>query len=1344
MPFKLTHHDSKFFHAQGTNGPFRIAKRGLAKGQHEKYLAMCNGGVVPKKMARGGEVEGQNKKLDEATAGFFPPTTGQKVASAVLGEEGSVPRAILKGVSDFVGPENPPVHYGLKFMNAADPAGIAGIVGGVTAPGKVVAEIGKAAAGAAPKAVARTRVGLIPWDEMKLPEAVAAARDRAHLLQLEGGHYVGAPPSVTNPSKLGAMRGRIDKAVEKGAFGADWYERARGAISEISHNDPAAADRLSAMLANYSPQATPDANFGWAIQQTNRAAHEGPAASALVPPKTKAQAVKGAKIAAGEELDLGPKAGRYEQHINPNKAEEAKVRGVNDLWQGRVFGYPPGKDTSVGTGLAAKAGFSDAQHSFMTGENLLAAERAKAAGLIPQVAEPNVGNVQAASWVGQRYNQLLAKQKAAAAKAKEAGKPFKAKTDAQLREKAAQSYDTVLDKYTGQETYETVPGRGVQGHLEGIQDLPLADRATYTKATQWSPAGQADPFYKAQGMPARPTQEGLGQFGNDFNPNVTAKPVVSYTKGKATAGGMNAPDERMISDTNKLRTVLDAQDSGAYHGVRQSGGGQNAASVRFPQALDEAATRNLYKQAEAAGLNLIDTGGGTFTLTGDFGGMAAKDFTKRLGAMQEPLAGAGTVKGRFLSGHEGQGVWSPPWGAEGSGVVTEDLLKQLHPNTMAKIDASPELRALIGKRAQTDAAMSGELGVGQPRQDIQRLRGMISEEGLAGLQAYIAKHGSKGLPALIPAMLAEEAARTEKHSQGGMAGEQTPGYALGDIIPEPSMVAPTMPPVPAPGVNPWANTGVAIDPSLVTQPPPAQPRYGEGDVSMGAAAQEGQTPVGLASLGQGIARGVGQAANAILPSNIGDPLIRAGTPGPEAPAAAPAQGQASYNGPGSPTWPGNPQALPQPGGQPPALPQMPQIQPWGTGAPGQIAAGEKMASTGLQEKAKVEKNALDEMAAIQQRGATDLQSLTAQRQERYNQRQAISDQMERDLLDAKVNPNQFFESKDTGQKILAGIGMLFSGIGSGLTGKPNLAMDVINRAIDRDIDAQKFNINKKQNYLSYYVKKTGDELIATNYLKADLLDSVAAQIQAKQLGMQASVVGPMAEIARGQLKMQSAELRQRASLQEQQGQINDYNFRMQKMRLDMMQRMLGAQPGSAVAEDHTPWLNQAIILGVVPRNETTQESRQVPLRDPRTGQPVINQATGRPETQTVQQKYWYADPERARLADGVFRGSETLVPSVQMALDILKKHPTGTSLYRAPQDHAALQQQLAHIYIAYEKTVNRVQRQPNEETLNVLKGALDKPGNLTSSVVGSSASALGVILQQVEQTLQAERNGAYY
>jgi hypothetical protein len=1364
VPFKLTHHDSKYFHAQGTKGPFKIAKRGLGKGQHDKYLAMCDGGVVPQKLARGGNVQAQDQKMEEATAGFFPPTTGEKVASALLGPENPPVHGALKAFEYMTGPENPPVHYAMKALERGDPSGImSGGVGVALAPERAAAGAAKAAAAAAPKAAARTRVGLIPWDEMKLPEAVAAARDKAHLLQLEGGHYVGAPPQVTNPAKLGSMRGKIDKAVERGAFGADWYERARGAISEISHGDPKTADRLSAMLANYSPQATPDANFGWAIQQTNRAAHEGPAASALVPPKTKVQANKGAKIAAGEPLDLGPKAGVYEQHINPNKADEAMVRGVNDLWQGRVFGYPPGKDASVGSGLAAKAGFSDAQHSFMTGENLLAAERAKAKGLLPQVETPNVGNVQAASWVGQRYNQLLAKEKAAAAKAKEAGKPFKAKTDAQLREKASQSYDTVLDKYTGNETFETAPGRNVKGNMEGYHELPFEKKVDFAGDTRWSPPGQADPFYKALDMPARPTQEGLGQFGNDMNPNFTAKPVVSYTKGNASKGGMNVPDERMMQDVNRLRTVLDAQDSGGYHALRQSGGGKNAATVRFPQPLDEAGTRNLYKQAEAAGLNLIDTGGGTFTVTGDFGGMAARDFTKRMGAMQEPLAGARATPARFLPGHEGQGLWSPQWGEEGAGAVTKDLLEGLHPNTIAKIDASPELREIIAGRAPVFEKAAQRAGIEPPRGDLQRLRQALGAEGIQALMDRVAKDGYKGLPAIVPFLLADQMGGPEKHAQGGIAGEQVQRFADGGV-PAPMNFTPTPPPY-TPGEMPPPTVEEQRMALGYGRPAPYMPPTTPYDSveNTGVAAAEGQTPVGLgtgwdavkdgvkADVAQGL-KGYGELADNVLPSNLGTKYLKPAGEALSAPPRGdlgdqPAADGPPYMGAGSLAY-GQPQGLTRPTSAPaqdvaPAPPALPQLKPWGVGAPQAIAAGEKMAGEGLKQKAKIEQDFFNQMGELQRHAADGAASISAQSQERYRQRTAISDKMERDLLDAKVNPNQFFESKDTGQKILAGIGMLFSGIGAGLTGQPNLAMDVINRAIDRDIDSQKFNINKNQNYLSYYVKKTGDDLTAAHYMKADLLDSVAAQIKAKEFGMQASSVGPLAQIAYGQLKMQAARERQTAAFQELQGQQVQWDLRMKQYQMEMMQRMVGAGPGAGAKGDHTNFLRQGVTSGVFPMDKMAPETVREPIIGP-DGRPQVGadgQVLLKPAVTTLRM---YNDPERAREAGHIFNTAPTLKAAVQRIEATLRAHPTGTEWLQDPQANAALKTDLAHVYVAYETMVNGLKRQPNDTTINVIKDATSKPGSITSSILGTSMASMDTIIKQTDAMLQSYRDAAWY
>ena len=850
----------------------------------------------------------------------------------------------------------------------------------------------------------------------------------------------------------------------------------------------------------------------------------------------------------------------------------------------------------------------------------------------------------------------------------------------------------------------------------------------------WAKPGEADPFYKALDMPARPTE--VTSVG------MNARPMVSFTKGNPNKGGIGAPEQTMIENVNRLRTVLDGQGAGDFHSVRRAGSGQNAAPVRFPQPLSQEGVLALREQAQAAGLDLHDLGGGAFTLVGDHGSMPAKDFTARIkGAMQEPLTGARVEGGRFLPGHEG-GAYTPAWyEGEGSGVVTQDLLSRMDPRVAAKIDASPELRALIGERAGKHTALAAEHGMEPPRADLQRLRGMISDQGIQGLKEYIAKHGAKGLPALLPIMLAEEAARgPEQHAQGGIAGEQVQrfeGGGVAEALATPQIEPPYFPTPQLRAPNPWAASAPGIDPSMVQEAPPAQPAPASppveptiGDYEAGVAVPRSE------------GKGLGDLVMAIPNAMQGNyEALTQPTPPPDAPAGAPT---AAYNGPGSPNWQGNAvYQPPPPGAQPPPIPQMPAIKPWGTGAPQEIAAASKAAGVAMQEKAKLEKNALDEMASLQQRSALDIQSFSAGRAERYRQRQAVSDQMERDLLDAKVNPNQFFEQRDTGQKVLAGIGMLFSGIGAGLTGAPNLAMDVINRAIDRDIDAQKFNIGKQQNYLSYYVKKTGDELIATNYMKADLLDSVAAQIKAMELGMQATTVGPMAQIAYQHLRMQSAELRQRASLQEQQGQINDYNFKMQKMRLDMMQRLLGAQPGAALTEDHTPWLKQATVLGVVPRNETAIETRTVPNIDPRTGAPMVD-AYGKPITHQEQQWRWYADPERARKADETFRGTETLMPAVHGAVSILEKYGAGTNLLRHPEANAELKQQLAHILISYERVVNQMQRQPNEETITVLKEALDNPGGVKSSVFNTSVTALRTIEKQVEAALQSQRHGAHY
>lgn len=115
--------------------------------------------------------------------------------------------------------------------------------------------------------------------------------------------------------------------------------------------------------------------------------------------------------------------------------------------------------------------------------------------------------------------------------------------------------------------------------------------------------------------------------------------------------------------------------------------------------------------------------------------------------------------------------------------------------------------------------------------------------------------------------------------------------------------------------------------------------------------------------------------------------------------------------------------------------------------------------------------------------------------------------MSEQLGEYKEDPNHYWNSKSTGEKILAGIGMILGGAGGGLarTGK-NPAMDVINQGIEKDIEAQRATYGAKKNSFlaknSMYgqmVNHFKDEESAENATKVMMFDQVQRQI--KQISM---------------------------------------------------------------------------------------------------------------------------------------------------------------------------------------------------------------------------------------------------
>ena len=106
-----------------------------------------------------------------------------------------------------------------------------------------------------------------------------------------------------------------------------------------------------------------------------------------------------------------------------------------------------------------------------------------------------------------------------------------------------------------------------------------------------------------------------------------------------------------------------------------------------------------------------------------------------------------------------------------------------------------------------------------------------------------------------------------------------------------------------------------------------------------------------------------------------------------------------------------------------------------------------------------------------------------------------------------IDPDRFWNDKSTGQKVMATIGLILGGIGSGLTGQPNAALQVLQNQIDKDIESQKLNaeqaLAKKKhalNIVELNLKRLNDS--TNNKLKKIQIQKMISDMQQSQLALQ--------------------------------------------------------------------------------------------------------------------------------------------------------------------------------------------------------------------------------------------------
>lgn len=162
------------------------------------------------------------------------------------------------------------------------------------------------------------------------------------------------------------------------------------------------------------------------------------------------------------------------------------------------------------------------------------------------------------------------------------------------------------------------------------------------------------------------------------------------------------------------------------------------------------------------------------------------------------------------------------------------------------------------------------------------------------------------------------------------------------------------------------------------------------------------------------------------------------------------------------------------------------------------------------------------------------EKLQAQAAERRAQRLQMLERVEAAIqkdAEQRVNPDEFWGKMSTGDKVVAGLGVLFSAIGQGLTGgNQNVALSILNDRINKNIEAQKEQIargNSRPTQLQQLyragLEEFGDEERATLLMRDGayrIADNELARRAAEEKDPQ---VLAHIETSRAQLRQQQAE-----------------------------------------------------------------------------------------------------------------------------------------------------------------------------------------------------------------------------
>lgn len=236
----------------------------------------------------------------------------------------------------------------------------------------------------------------------------------------------------------------------------------------------------------------------------------------------------------------------------------------------------------------------------------------------------------------------------------------------------------------------------------------------------------------------------------------------------------------------------------------------------------------------------------------------------------------------------------------------------------------------------------------------------------------------------------------------------------------------------------------------------------------------------------------GQMGAAAPPPIVAQPPQMDGgfTPMPQAqPEAPPMQAQPetppmmSMDAPGAPPSPQGP------------MPAVSRGTGGGGGYGGQLgkAYGEQRAANTEQARIAGDKAKAD--MVIQDAWAQKQAAIQAQWGQRFEQNLAEQEALKKKIEGGEIRADHWWGNANVGQRVAGTIGMILGGIGEAFGGGPNVAREMIDKAIAQDIDIQKANLGKRQNQLSTLMQQGHTLQQAEQLYTAQAMAAFQGQLQ---------------------------------------------------------------------------------------------------------------------------------------------------------------------------------------------------------------------------------------------------------